>query len=116
MKNLKNELVEFKAMLCTSANADWSENDPNQEFSSLAENLQEIINTIPSERQEAIEKLSNLICDDEDRYANMDEALQLLEAQSEIDGSVSADDIVMMWEKVEWAFTVDELLSEIGLL
>lgn len=115
MKNLRNELNEFKAVLCTNVNADWSENDPTAEFSTLAEQLQEIINKIPSEREEACERLSHLICDDEDEYASMEEALQLLEAQSEIDGSVMADDIVMMWEKVEYSFTVDDLLSEIGL-
>lgn len=116
MKILRNELIEFKAALCANVNADWSENDPSAEFSTLAEQLQEIINkSIPDERQEACERLSHLICDDEDRYADMEGALQLLEAQSEIDGSVMADDIVMMWQKVEFSFTVDELLEEIGL-
>ena len=115
MKNLLKELVEFKEMLHTNVNADWSENDPNAEFSALAETLNGIINKVPSEREEACERISHLICDDEDRYASMEEAIQLLEAQAEIDGSVMADDIVMMWEKVEWSFTVDELLEEIGL-
>jgi hypothetical protein len=116
MKILRNELAEFKALLSTNVNADWSENDPSQEFSSLAEQLQIIIDkSIPDERQEACERLSHLICDDEDRYDSMDSALKLLEEQSEIDGSVMADDIVMMWQKVEWSFTVDELLEEIGL-
>jgi len=115
MKNLIKELTEFKEALNTNVNADWSENDPTAEFSTLAEQLQAIINKIPNEREEAIERLSHLICDDEDEYASMEEALQLLEAQSEIDGSVMADDIVMMWEKVEHTFTVAELLEEIGL-
>lgn len=115
MKNLLNELNEFKEMLHTNVNADWSENDPSTEFSALAETLSNIINKIPSEREECCERLSHLICDDEDEYASWEEALQLLEAQAEIDGSVMADDIVMMWEKVEYSFTVDELLSEIGL-
>lgn len=115
MKILRNELIEFKAALCTNVDADWSENDPSAEFSTLAEQLQKIIDTIPSEREEACERLSHLICDDEDRYESWDEALSLLEAQADIDGSVMADDIVMMWQKVEYSFTVDELLSEIGL-
>ena len=115
MKILRNELVEFKAALCTNVNADWSENDPSAEFSTLAEQLQKIIDTIPNEREEACERLAHLICDDEDSYASMEEAIQLLEAQADIDGSVMADDIVMMWQKVEYSFTVDELLSEIGL-
>lgn len=115
MQNLAKELREFNEMLRTNVDADWSENDPSQEFSALAEKLQEIIDTIPDARQEACERLSHLICHDEDEYADMEEALQLLEAQAEIDGSVMADDVVMMWEKVEYSFTVDELLSEIGL-
>jgi hypothetical protein len=115
MKNLLKELNEFKEMLYTNVNADWSENDPSTEFSALAEALSSIIVKIPNEREEAIERLSHLICNDEDEYASMEEALQLLEKQSEVDGSVMSDDIVMMWQKVEWSFTVDELLSEIGL-
>ena len=115
MQNLANELREFNEMLRTNVAADWSVNDPSQEFSSLAEKLQTIIDLIPDERAIACERLSHLICDDEDRYANMEVALQLLEEQSEIDGSVMADDIVLMWEKVEWSFTVDELLDEIGM-
>ena len=115
MQELRLKLIELSEMLRTNVDADWSENDPSQEFSTLADNLQEIIDTIPNARQDACERLSHLICDDEDRYENMEGALQLLEAQAEIDGSVMADDIVMMWEKVEYSFTVDELLSEIGL-
>lgn len=115
MKNLRQELTQFQEMLRTNASADWSENDPSTEFSSLAENLQNIIDTIPSDRQQACNRLADLICDDEDRYNSMEEALQLLEKQAEIDGSVMADDIVMMWEKVEYEFTVDQLLEQIGL-
>lgn len=115
MQNLAKELTQFNEMLRANVAADWSENDPSQEFSTLAETLQNIINTIPNEREDACERLSHLICDDEDRYDSMEAALQLLEAQSEIDGSVMADDIVMMWQKVEYEFTVDQLLSEIGL-
>lgn len=115
MQNLAKELREFNEMLRTNVAADWSVNDPCQEFSSLADKLQTIIDTIPDEREEARERLSHLICDDEDCYEDMEGALRLLEAQAEIDGSVMADGIVMMWEKVEFSFTVDELLSEIGL-
>lgn len=113
--NLKKELDEFNETLRTNVNADWSENDPSEEFSALAEQLQTIINTVPSEREEACDRLSHLICSDEDEYENMEEALKLLEAQAEKDGSIMADDVVMMWQKVENSFTVDELLEEIGL-
>jgi hypothetical protein len=115
MENLAKELREFNELLRTNAAADWSNSDPKQAFSSLAEKLQTIIDTIPDERAIACERLSHLICDDDDCYSSMEEALQLLEAQAEIDGSVMADEIVMMWEKVEWSFTVDELLDEIGM-
>ncbi len=115
MKNLKEELTQFQEMLRTNAGADWSENDPKTEFSVLSEKLQKIINTIPSERQETCNRLEDFICEDEDRYATTEEALQLLEKQADIDGSVMADDIVLMWEKVEYEFTVDQLLEQINL-
>lgn len=107
MKKLKEELIDFRKELI--------ENVKTSKTSSLVAKLDEIIKTIPSEREEACERLSHLICDDEDRYASMEEAIQLLEAQADIDGSVMADHVVRMWEKVEYSFTVDELLSEIGL-
>jgi hypothetical protein len=115
MKNLLNELNEFNEMLCSNVNADWSENDPTEEFSALSGILKKIIDKIPNEREVAAERLSHLICDDEDSYASYEEAIQLLEAQAEIDGSAMADHTVMMWEKVEFSFTVNELLSEIGI-
>ena len=104
MKNLKKELLDFRKELIE-----------NVKTSSLVEKLDEIIKTIPSEREQACERLSNLICDDKDSYEDMEAAIKLLEAQSEVDGSVMADHVVMMWGKVEYTFTVDELLSEIGL-
>jgi len=126
MKKLRKELKQFNEMLFMNSGYDWefSETSPNEEFSNLSEILEGIIKKIPVEhdeacetkRSEACERLSRLICDDEDLYANYEEALQLLEEQSEIDGSVMADDTVMMWEKVENSFTVDELLSEIGIM
>ena len=118
MKNLKKELKQFNEMLFMNSGYDWefSETSPNEEFSNLSEILEGIIKKIPSERETAAERLSHLICDDEDSYASFEEALQLLEEQSQIDGSVMADDVVMMWQKVEYSFTVNELLSEIGIL
>ena len=67
------------------------------------------------EEVKIITKLQVLICDDKDRYSSTQEALELLKKQDEIDGSVMADDIVLMWENVENSFTVSELLDEIGL-
>tara|TARA_R110000868_G_scaffold71918_1_gene209996 strand:+ start:167 stop:493 length:327 start_codon:yes stop_codon:yes gene_type:complete len=65
------------------------------------------------DREFKIENLAHYICDDEDRYESMEKALTLLEEQDDIDGSVMADDIVMMWEKVEGSMTVGELLDAI---
>lgn len=44
---------------------------------------------------------------------SMESVLAALEEQSEIDGSVPADDIVTMWEPLEGRYTVDNLLTEI---
>lgn len=61
----------------------------------------------------SVAKLAGLICDDEDRYKDTKTALKLLIKQANIDGTVMADDIVLMWAKVENSFTVDELLTAI---
>lgn len=68
-----------------------------------------------SEKQNSLEKLSLFICEDKEVYKDNEAALELLNAQAKIDGSVIADNIVMMCQKFEFTFTVDELLSEIGL-
>ena len=64
------------------------------------------------QRERMVENLSHYICEDEDRYAGMEEALTLLEEQSEIDGSVDADDIVLVWEQLE-GNSVDFILDQI---
>ena len=53
MKNQLEELNKLNEMLLANVNADWSENDPAAEFSALAVILTKIINTVPSEREEA---------------------------------------------------------------
>ena len=116
MEALLSELAEFKKMLDTNVTCDWdcAELTPGEEFSELATQLQTLIDkhTI-SDRDKACLKLADLICDDEDEYANMDEALALLEKQAEINGTEMADDIVMMWEPVEYSFTVNQLLEQV---
>lgn len=115
MEKLLNELNEFKNLLDANKNVDWHENDPNREFETLLTQLQSIIdNNTLSDTDKMRIKLGQYICDDEDRYANMNEALALLVKQSEIDGSVMADDIVMMWQPLEYSLTVDELLEQIS--
>lgn len=61
-----------------------------------------------TEREQAIERLSTFISEDD-----VEQALDKLQAAK--DGSVIADDIVLMWEPLENRFSVDELLEEIGL-
>jgi hypothetical protein len=63
--------------------------------------------TVMTERDIAVERLGQYISDD----AN--ESYDKLVKQSGIDGSVMADDIVLMWEPLEDRYTVDQLLDEI---
>jgi len=65
------------------------------------------------DRIKAIENLGHYICDDDERYASTEAAYDLLLAQAEIDENVMADDVVLMWEKVEGSMTVGELLDSI---
>lgn len=63
--------------------------------------------TVISERDITIERLSHYVSDDAEVSYN-----KLLK-QSEIDGNVSADYIVMIWEPLEDRYTVNQLLDEI---
>jgi hypothetical protein len=64
------------------------------------------------DREEEVIKLGMIICDDEDRYASTEEAYELLLAQSEIDGSVYANEIVMVLEHLDYE-TVDQILDSL---
>jgi hypothetical protein len=99
-------LTSLQEMLETNATGDWDENDPAEEFRNLAEIVK---GYLPTQRDHMIDELSQLICDD-DVSAKLDE----LEAQSEIDGSVDAWDIVTIWEPFENdGWTVDDLLNKL---
>lgn len=113
--SLKKDLSEFIEILNTNAEADWSENDPGIEFKALATKLEEIVNQ-NRERETAIENLSHYITGEDSEGVSRDlgELLDLLIAQKEIDGEVPADDIVIMWDKLEEQYTVNELLDLIG--
>ena len=63
--------------------------------------------TLMTERDIAVARLGQYISDD------ADESYDKLVEQSGIDGSVMADDIVLMWEPLEDRYTVDQLLDEI---
>ena len=60
-------------------------------------------------RGKMLDKLGEYICEDD-----IDEALQKLEKQNDIDASVMCDDIISMWEPMEYTFTVEQLLEEIS--
>ena len=62
----------------------------------------------PSEEQKKINNLADMVSED-----NVEASYHALVKQDEIDGSVSADDIVTMWEPLEGRYTVSELLDEI---
>lgn len=63
--------------------------------------------TVMTERDICVERLGHYISDD------ADESYDKLVEQSGIDGSVMADDIVLMWEPLVGRYTVDQLLDEI---
>lgn len=107
MKHLLIErLTSLQEMLSANANADWSENDPAEEFKAMAEIVK---GYLPTERDHQIDELGQLISDD-----NVEEALERLEAQAEIDGSVDAWEVVSIWEPFENdGWTVDDLLAKL---
>ena len=60
-----------------------------------------------SERGIIIERLGHYVSDD------AEESYDKLLKQSEIDGNVIADDVVLMWEPLQERYTVNQLLDEI---
>lgn len=104
--SLIDKLTELEKMLRTNAKADWSENDPKEEFTTLAKFVKD---ALPTQRDHAIDELSRIICDDD-----VEAAYDRLLAQSEIDGSVDAWDFVIIWQPYENdGLTVDDILDRI---
>ena len=97
-------------------NTTSSTNTNNDEFASLANLLETAINKDRSQ-DKALESLSHYTCssDAQGEYLSQEELLELLQKQAEIDGEVKADDIVAMWEPLEYRYTVNQLLDEIGI-
>lgn len=60
------------------------------------------------EKKESIIKLSMLVSEDD-----VEKAYEDLIKQAEIDDTVLADDVVLMWYPVQFKFTVGELLDQI---
>ena len=78
----------------------------------LINGIDKIITPLPkmiviSERGIIIERLSHYVSDD------AEESYDKLLKQSEIDGNVIADDVVLMWEPLQERYTVNQLLDEI---
>jgi hypothetical protein len=107
MKHLLIErLTSLQEMLNANANADWSENDPNEEFKAMADL---ITGYLPTHRDHMIDELGQLVSEDD-----VEDALNRLEAQAEIDGSVDAWEIVSIWQPFEDdGWTVDDLLAKL---
>jgi len=103
---LIERLTSLQEMLNANAKADWSENDPAEEFKAMAEIVK---GYLPTQRDHEIDELGKLISDDD-----VEDALNRLEAQAEIDGSVDAWEIVTIWEPFEHdGWTVDDLLAKL---
>lgn len=74
--------------------------------------LEDLVGEIEGERKpQHLIMLTDLISYDDEM--TIEEAYDALVAQSKIDGTVLADDVLTMWEKVESNFTVDQLLEYI---
>lgn len=113
MKKIIKRLNEFDEMLEINEVIDWSTADPQEEFKSLRNCLKYIIieaeSKIKSPRDIMVEKLGHYVSED-----NVSEALDKLTAQADIDSQVEADDVVCMWEPLEYRYTVSQLLDEIS--
>jgi len=76
--------------------------------------LEEVIKSkLPTKEEERIERASHYLCED-DEFTIADQ-LALIDAQAEIDDNVMLDhvDNVIVWEKVEYSFTVSSFLDEV---
>lgn len=110
MKNLLNELQEFNKMLQANVNCDWDGNDPSVEFEELSKQLITIIvkaeKRVKTPRDISIEKLGHYISED-DIEAAFDKLIAA-------DDQTQADDVVCMWEPLEYRYTVSQLLEEVS--
>jgi hypothetical protein len=76
--------------------------------------LEEVIKSkLPTKEDERIERASHYLCDADDM--TIADQLALIDAQAEIDITVMLDNVegIIVWEKVEWVFTVGDFLDEI---
>jgi len=96
MKEIVEKLKELKSILDTNQNE------------TLDSIIKEAESKIPSDRDKEIEALGHYISEDD-----VEEAYDKLLKQAEIDGSVMADDVILMWCNTEYTYTVDQLLDMI---
>jgi len=76
--------------------------------------LEEVIKSkLPTKEDERIERASHYLCDADGM--TIADQLALIDAQAEIDITVMLDNVegIIVWEKVEWVFTVGDFLDEI---
>jgi hypothetical protein len=76
--------------------------------------IEEVIKSkLPTKEDERIERASHYLCDADDM--TIADQLALIDAQAEIDDTVMLDNVegIIVWEKVEWVFTVGDFLDEI---
>jgi hypothetical protein len=75
--------------------------------------LRVIQDCLPTKDEERIERASHYLCELDD--LTIAEQLALIDAQAEINDQVMLDHVedVIVWEKVEYSFTVSSFLDEV---
>lgn len=116
MKELIENLENLDKTLTTNKDVDWTENDPSEEFNSLSYLVREIIKrakeSIPTERQQKLEKLSEYVFAEDDE--DLDRMLTLLENHKDVKDISGWVEGVQMTEQFETSFTVSDLLDHIS--
>lgn len=75
--------------------------------------LDTISGLLPTAEEERIERASHYLCEADDM--TIADQLALIDAQAEIDPREMLDNVegVIVWEKIEYSFTVEDFLYEI---
>lgn len=106
-----DKIRELEEVLRTNANTDWSENDPNQEFLSLADSLK---NYLPSRRSMRLGKLREFVSIEDD--SELEKMLDIIDKvePKDIDAMVDYLEGFQITEQFEYTFTVKGLLQQIS--
>ena len=110
-KQVKKDIIDNYIDWFTSDEDEREQMKENANLYVEEDHVDEIGQSFPSttmsERDIIVDKLAHLVSDDpEESYVK-------LMKQNEIDGNIMADDIVLMWEPLEYRYTVVDLLEEI---